>query len=240
MTTALVFGYNEYAMQIAKHLSGSYATLHIYTLDEASQLRALKSGFDASLFDFGDEWDDLVSTHDMDQTLIFCALDDDAENIFLTISLRASFEKVYIISLAKNQESANKLKMAGADKVLPVLQMTSNVIVEILEKPVVTNVLHEILYEKGDLQIAQITIGETSSLIGKRMHDIVWNEEYGVIVLAIVDLELQSTFIFTAKGYNHHIDPGDILVVVGYHEQIRSFEQQIGGYSDIDWHHRSR
>lgn len=240
MKNALVFGYNEFAMQIASQLKDSYEEVFIYVHDQDDNLRAQKNGFEVRLFDFGDDWEDLNHEHDLSQFIIFSALHDDAENVFLTISLRASFDDVYIIALAKNQESSNKLKMAGANKVLPVLQMTANLIVEILEKPVVTDVLHEILYEESDLQIAQITLSETSGIIGTKIEDIIYNEQYGVIIIAIVDHELQPTFIFTAKGYNHHLDPGDILVVVGYEQEIKVFRDAIGGSCEADWNHRSR
>ncbi len=240
MKRALVFGENEYARQIARQLKETNVEVTLYVSD-ASKLHLMhKEGFDSDTFDFGDDWDDLVEKHDFNDLVIFSALDDDAQNIFLTISLRASFEQVYIIALAKNQESANKLKMAGADKVLPIMQMTANLIVELLEKPIVTDLLHEILYEREKLEIAQVTVGDDSPLIGKRMHDIDWKRQYDIIVLAIVDMELHNSFIFTSRGYNHHIDPDDILIIIGYDAQIAHFKETIGGRSETDWHRRSR
>ncbi|MEA3522695.1 MAG: NAD-binding protein [Campylobacterota bacterium] len=240
MNNALVFGYNEFAMQIASQLKESYEEVYIYVSDEDEKERALDDGFNATIFDFGDDWEDLQDKHNLQEFIVFSALQDDAQNVFLTISLRASFEELYIIALAKNQESSNKLKMAGANKVLPVLQMTANLIVEILEKPVVTDVLHKILYEKSDLQIAQISLKESSNIIGVKLQDIIHNEQYGVILIAIVDQQLQSTFIFTAKGYNHFLCVGDILVVVGYEKEIKIFEKEIGGSRETDRSHWSR
>jgi len=221
---AIIFGYNEYARQIAANIKNQFRSVRLYTAHEAELKVALEKGYDAALFDLGDDWDDIASAYAIDDLLVFCALENDAENVFLTISLRAAFADVTIVSLAKNQESANKLKIAGANKVMPILQTTANIIAEILEKPVVTELMHDILYEKSALQIVQIEIGETDGIVGMQLHDVTWHEEYGVIILAVVDRELDTSFIFTSKGYNHKIDPGDLLVVIGYAKDISHFK----------------
>jgi Trk K+ transport system NAD-binding subunit len=226
---AIIFGYNEYARQIAGNIEKQFRSVRLYTMRDTELQAGQERGFDMALFDLEDNWDDIAKDFDIDELLIFCALEDDAENVFLTISLRAAFGDVTIISLAKNQESANKLKIAGANKVMPILQTTANVITEILEKPIVTDLMHNILYEKSNLEIAQLLIEEGSSIVGKRLHDIAWHEEYGVIILAVVDRELGTSFVFTSKGHNHKIDPNDLLVVIGYDHDIKNFETTIRG-----------
>ncbi len=226
--SVLIFGYNEYAVQIAKQVRSTQAVRIFVHTDEEAQ-RALEDGFEVERFDFSDRWHDDAQRYDAPQSVLYCALEAREENLFLTLSLRDAFTHATIIALAINHEDAHKLKMAGADKVFPVVQMTADLIVDLIEKPIVTDVLHKILYEKSDLQIAQITITKGSWLCGKRTHDLLWEGELSVIIIAIVDLELHSTFVFTAKGFNHHIDEGDILVVIGYHEQIEAFKTSIGG-----------
>jgi Trk K+ transport system NAD-binding subunit len=160
--------------------------------------------------------------------MVFCALDNDAENVFLTISLRSIFEELSIIALAGDHESAAKMKSAGANKVMPILQITANVITEMLEKPTVTEVLHDILYEQSFLKIAQIVVPEGSFIVGKHLHDIDLGEEFDVLVLAIVDHQMAATFSFTSRGHNHHIDPEDILVVIGYEDNISALSEALG------------
>jgi voltage-gated potassium channel len=227
---AVVFGYNEYAKQIAKQIDSKYRSVRLYVLGEASLQKAKEEGFDAALFDLSDNWDEIERFYTIEELLVFCALDDDAENIFLTISLRATFQELYIVSLARNQESANKLKIAGANKIVPILQTTANIITEILEKPVVTDVLHGILYEKSDIKIAQVTIGEDADAVGKKVQEIAGERSYGVIILAVVDDEMSApSFVFTSKGSGHTVKAGDILIVLGYDNEIKTFERKMGG-----------
>jgi len=48
------------------------------------------------------------------------------------------------------------------------------------------------------------------------------------LVLAIVDHEMAATFSFTSRGHNHHIDPEDILVVIGYEDNIAALSEALG------------
>lgn len=227
--SALIFGYNEYAKRIASQIKSEYEALHIYTLSDIASEKARDDGYNSSIFDLSDEWTDIEERFNIEDIAAFCTLENEANNIFLTISLRASFEQMYILALAQNSEDVNKLKIAGANKVLPIIQITANVISEILEKPVVTNVLHQILYEESNIKIAQITMQEGYSIIGSKSHDISFKEQYNILLLAVVDKEMSTKFIFTAKGFNHKIDAEDVLVVVGLQDDIDQFKMQIKG-----------
>lgn len=229
---AIVFGYNEYARQIVMKIVDDYEQFYLFVHNENDYALAKAAGnANVEIFDLSEDWKIIEERFDLNSLIFFCALDDDAENVFLTISLRSVFWDLPIIALASDYESAAKLKSAGANKVMPRLQITANVITEMLQKPTVTEVLHDILYEESSLKIAQITIPKESFLVGKHLHDIDWGSLYDVLVLAVVDHELSATYSFTSKGHNHHIDPEDILVVVGYDDKINALSDAIKGES---------
>ena len=226
---AIVFGFNEYAKQVVVQIANEYERFHLFVMDEGEYASAVAAGYDAVMFDLGEDWKSIEERFDLDSLIVFCALENDAENVFLIISLRSVFWNLPIIALASDYESAAKVKSAGANKVMPRLQITANVITEMLEKPTVTEVLHDILYEESSLMIAQLTVPRGSFLVGKHLHDIDWGSQFDVLVLAIVDHELSATFSFTSRGHNHHIDPDDILVVVGYEDKIAALSNALKG-----------
>lgn len=233
--SALIFGYNDYSAQIAKNVSHKYKEITIYKSDKDG-IRTDLEEFPVESFDLSDEWEDLSEKHDMTNSIAFCVLEDSAENVFLTISLRAAFKELTIIALSKNKESANKLNMAGANKVIPLVQTTASMITNILNKPIVTEVLHSILYEQSDLKVAQIEIKENSCFLnengdGKYPSDVEWSREHGIIVLSVIHDNGKSEFIFSSKAKHHVIESGDIFVVVGYEADIKEFERLIGGDS---------
>ncbi len=226
---AIVFGYNEYATQIVKNIRSEYRTVRYYVMSQESLESALEQGYDAALFDLSDDWEELGADHDIRELMVFCALENTANNIFLTISLRAAFETAQIVALAKDQESGNKLTMAGANKVIPMVEATANVITGLLESPVSSTIVHHLLYEESELKLAQITVAENSKFVGKYLHDIRWHEVFGVIILAVVDNTVSTSFVFTGKGQKHQLDPGDMLIVIGYEKDIADFKRSIGG-----------
>lgn len=227
ITSALIFGYNEYASEVAKNISHKYESISIFK-QETKDFNVELEKYDVEIFDFSDSWDDLKMKHDMKNSIAFCVLEDDAENIFLTISLRATFEELSIIALSKNKESANKLTMAGANKVIPVVQTTASIITEMLEKPIVTEVLHNILYEKSDLKIAQIKVTNDGCFKEKYLPDIEWSRDHGVIILSIIHEDLSSEFIYSSKAKHHTVVKGDTFLVVGYTADIKEFENLVG------------
>jgi len=215
---ALIFGYNEYTFEIEKNIKSVYEDIHI-----------LKLGPDGEdSFDLSDNWDSLRQKVNIDDCVAFCILEDMAENIFLTISLRDTFKDLTIVALSEDQESADKLQLAGATRVIPSIQTTANVIVDILEKPIATEVLHSILYEKSNLKISQITIEDNTVFDGKYPTDIEWSRDHGIIIMSVFHKDGSSEFIYSSKATHHIVQSGDIFVVVGYDEDIKEFEKLIG------------
>ncbi|MDA7817695.1 NAD-binding protein [Sulfurimonas sp.] len=215
---ALIFGQNEYTLEIEKNIASNYNDIHVFKLN----------GDDEFSFDLSDDWDHLKEVVNIDECIAFCILEDMAENIFLTLSLRDTFKDLIIVALAADKESADKLTLAGASRVIPTTLTTANVIVEMLEKPIVTEVLHGILYEKSDLKISQIEVGDNDCFEGKYPSDIQWSREHGIIVISIVHEDMSTEFVYSSKAQHHVIKKGDIFVVVGYEKDIKEFEKLIG------------
>jgi len=220
-----VFGYGEFAKEIVQQVNEAYRSVTVYTLDVESRDEVRKGGSEAYLFDLGDEWDEFKSL-EMEETLFICALDDDASNVFLTISLRDQFPDSRIIAIASTHEHASKLRLAGAHKVISKLQATADILIEVLEKPVVTHVVQDILDEETELKTMQLHIEKGNVLIGERL-DSVAQRTKSVIVLAVVDGKMDTLFVFTARGYKHILEEGDILVIIGYDEDLEHFKRSV-------------
>jgi len=234
--TALIFGYNKYAHEIVTNLKDKYEYIKIFTLDEKEVDNAI---VEIELFDLSDEWTEIHKDVDVENSMAFCVLEDNAQNIFLTISLRANFKDLRIIAIASNEESANKLKMAGANKVIPLVETTSDIIANMLEKPISNKILHSILYEESDLKIAQIKISNKSRFKDEQLMSIDWTRYNGIIVLSVMHEDMRGDFIYSSRAKHHIIQEGDILVVVGYEEDIKAFEKKIGSERYVNWSHWS-
>lgn len=231
-STALLFGYNDYTLEIVKNISLYYENIKIFRLDEGSDKNIQNSKYEILRFDLSDDWDELKGSVNIEECTAFCLLEDTAENIFLTISLREAFEELTIVALADDKESGDKLSLAGATRVIPTIQITANMIVEMLEKPIITQVLHNILYEKSDLKIAQIRVDNANKFEGVYPYDIDWGAQYNVLVLSVLREDMETEFIYSAKARHHHIKEGDVFVVVGYESDLGEFEKIMGSRYD--------
>ena len=225
-SSVLVFGNNEYGIEIAKNVTHKYKDITIFSLDKFQS--NAKDDFTIKKFDLSDNWDDISDICDIEKSIVFCTLMDEAKNIFLTISLRSTFKNLTIIALANNNEDANKLRMAGASKVIPIVETTANIITDMLKKPIITEVLHSILYEDSNLKLEQIKIEDSSYFKDRYPADIEWSRDHGIIVLSVIHEDMSNEFIYSSKTKHYYIKNGDIFVTVGYYEDLKKFEKLVG------------
>lgn len=216
--TALIFGYNEYTHEIEKNIKTHYDEVHLFKLAQESE----------NSFDLSDNWDKLSQKVEIEFCTAFCILEDMAENIFLTISLRDSFPVLPIIALSQDEESQDKLLLAGATSILSTIQTTANVIIDMLERPIVTQVLEDILHEKDSLKVSEIIVRNDSAFEGKYPTDIEWSRDHGVIIISLIHTDNTRDFIYTSNLEHYSVKCGDIFVVMGYDKDIKEFEKLIG------------
>ncbi|OIP55683.1 MAG: potassium transporter TrkA [Helicobacteraceae bacterium CG2_30_36_10] len=236
----LIFGYNDYALEIAKNIRDTYENILIYSLNEEFDRAKNKTDFEVRGFDLSDRWDDIAEYVDFKNSIAFCVLEDSAQNIFLTISLRSLFSDLNIIALSNNKDTANKLQMAGANKVIPLVQTTAEIISEMMEKPIVKEVFHTILFEGGALKITQIEMNGTNPYLGHEIFELDWNIKYGIIPLSVIQEDEKNEFIYASKIKHNRVKEGDIFIIVGYERDIQEFEKVLGRRDDVNWRNWSR
>ena len=235
----IIFGCDEYALQLAKNLQGYCQSLKIFTMHEEKVKFLQSKGLDAGLFNVNENWE-VLSGYDPARLIAYSAIGDEAENIFLTISLRTSFKDMAIFALATDRQNAIKLRAAGANKTIVTAQIAANTITEMLDKPTASSMMQKLLGDTGQLQVAQIVVSSESSIVGKKVKEIDFERQFDVVVIAIIDKELQSIFTFTKKGINHPFEEGDIIVAIAYDKVIAAFEKSLGRHLPPDWHYWRR
>ncbi len=226
----LLFGYGRYGEQIAKHLKYGGYGVYIAEYDKKNLKRAAQDGFkDISVVDIesDEELADLLISNGFAR--VFCAFDNEEENIYLTITFKSIFKHIDIIALCESKETERKLKLAGADKVIDTMEAAANRIFFILEKPAVTEAIDHILFKDPSLTFKEIEIPPGSFLDGVNIKEAGIKKSFGIIVIGIVDKELGNRFTFITKGVSHKLDAGDVLVVIGKKSDIERFERSLEG-----------
>lgn len=216
----IVFGYGPYGEEIAKSLRAIYKSVMIVDQYKRHLEKAQEDGFSNFM---------QINVHDEqafetlginENSVAFCAFEDEGFNTYLALSLRSTFENLSIIAIGQTKESTHKLTMAGANKVIIMEETSANIVYNALIHPHVSALFNEILYEKNDLVVAEITVSDSSLLDGVYLKDIAFQVNHNVIVLGVVDLELSNKFILASSQRDHKLDTGDALVVIGPKDKV--------------------
>ena len=221
----VVFGYAEFAKEIVDQVNEAYRSVKVYALDEETVSEAVKEGFEAELFDLDDNWE-AFEHYNMQETLFICALEDDAENVYLTIGLRDGLEDARLIALASTQEHASKLHLAGANKVIaPNILGGMRIASEIIRPDVVEFLDIMLRDKKQNTRIEQVALPPGSPLAGKKLSDTKIRKATDVLVIA---LRTDEEFIYN-PGPDTIITEGAVLVVLGSVESVVKLRDSLQG-----------
>jgi len=225
MYEIVIFGYDEYAKEIASVFRKNKSLIQIYLLDEMSCKEAKEDGYEAEVVELDDDWLNLEQKFDIEKMKCFCSLSNDAQNVFLTISLRAQYPHLEIISLATSEQSAQKLRFAGASETIAKLEATAHIIVESLERPIAMEVLDEIIYKNNEFSMEELHVTSTSTIYGldvKEVREIC--EAYELVLLTLSGEDKKMNFTFSVQSESLVIQEGSVLVMMGKNNDIKKFE----------------
>jgi len=222
-TKIALFGGNRAALTVAGVLAehGQSVLLVDSHADHIAQAEAL--GFATASLDYHDDAElQRIGLGDRLGTL-FGLFPSDAENVFLAISARALAPELRIICMIHQLESAPKLLAAGANKIIDPYEISGRKIWRILRQPLLSEVIEHTLLGTHEVRVVEIEVPAGSFLDGRKLSEIDLRERFALVLLGVVDLELGEHFVFSSAGYNHRLDGGDVLVLIGLDEDIARF-----------------
>lgn len=186
---------------------------------------AKAQGLDLKILDYTD--DDLLQDEGIGENVsfVFSLFDEDAKNVFLTLSVRSLAPEVNIIAITHTKDAIHKLEIAGANTILDPYQISGKKIYKLITQPEVMSIIDATVFGYHNICMEQITITNQSELNGRTIDDIYPIEHYNLLLVGIHDKELQKQFIFITEGHNHKLDAGDILVVIGESEEITRYKK---------------
>jgi len=226
-----IFGFDDFGEQIAKFLNKK--DIVVVVLDETEEVKAKDKLYDVIKIHNIDD-DEIVKIEEFDVAI--AVLRDEDKNLFLCLTLRELFPDKKIIAKVADKDNEYKYKLAGVTKLINPYEVTANRIMTILKKPLTLKVIEEIIFQDNNLSFAEIAIPNNSFLDGKYIKEVLKDVSslYNLLIIGLVDKELSDNVQFVTKGYNHKIDSGDILIVVGDIEEIERFKDDLAMFSGGD------
>jgi len=223
---AFMFGYSQERLFLAKELAYKLMSFSIIVNEEKAYQKAIADGYTSvKLLDVMDD----TALQDLpikDNDYLICVMNDHYLNVFLTLSLHELFPKATVVALSDSPHTTQKLKMAGASKIIDLYQVSANRIHNILHKPVATKLVERLLSSDEDFSFREMEIPKGSSLDGIMVDDFDFSS-HGVILVGMIDKRLSKQFIFITSGLENRFDIGDTIVCIGYNTDLEKFEDYI-------------
>ena len=223
----LIFGCNGFGFEVARKIMSRQQKILLIDSDAEKVKAAELAGFPCQEVDY--QRDENLRELGLGKGIscIFVLFEDEPDNVFLTISARALDPALKIYTVVESSKSCERMLAAGASKTIDPYEITGRKIVELISRPLVTEVLEQTLFGDQDLNVAEVEITETSQLNGKNLFDLTIFDDFNLILLGVVDNEISGNFIFANARINHRLDSGDLLVLIGPAEEIMKFKQEV-------------
>ncbi len=171
--------------------------------------------------------DDLLKSAGVERAKgLIAVVSSDAENVYTTLTAKSINPAVTIVARALTDESAPKLKTAGADRVIKPYEMVGRRIAQLVIRPAMVEFVDTIARSNsGEITMEEMTISRDSSLIGVALRDTPIRSRLNVIIVAIRRGEEGLVY---NPGPDAHFEVGDRLVAIGRSEQLAELSELCG------------
>jgi voltage-gated potassium channel len=154
---------------------------------------------------------------------LVCAVSSDPDNLYITLTSRDINRDLFIVARANDEFAVNRLKKAGADRVVSPALTGSTQMAQMLLRPAVADFIElAMMTERLELEMEQIEIGPGSPFIGRALKDTGIRTDHGVIVIAIKRTSGQMIFNPSADTI---IEERDMFVAIGSHDAVHNLER---------------
>ena len=142
---------------------------------------------------------------------------DDSDNVYITLSARGLNDKLQVVARTSDIANADKLKRAGANRVISPLEIGGRRIALSAVRPLAVNIADSIFTGTHDenLEFAEISISDASALSGATIDAIVHDPHVEALGLRRADGEMVA-----APHKETVLRPGDSLFVIGAREAV--------------------
>ena len=157
---------------------------------------------------------------------LVAAVDVDAANSFITLSARALRPDLFIVARARSLDSEEKLRRAGADRVVNPQHIGGARMAAFVLRPHVAEFLDVVMHERNlEFRLEELDIASDSPIEGLTLRDAHLRDRTGALVLALRDP--QGRFL-TNPPPDTRIDAGHVLIAIGTETELQALAELIG------------
>ncbi|MCP4351135.1 MAG: potassium channel protein [Desulfobacterales bacterium] len=147
----------------------------------------------------------------------------DANNVFITLTAKGLRPDIFIMSRTSDVKNVDKLKRAGASRVVSPYYIGGRRMAQILKRPTVVDFIDIATMDSQlGLMMEEAKLGPGSNLIGKNLIESNLRKDFGVIIVAIK--KLSGDMIFNPMP-SEKLEAGDVIVVLGKKDDMRRMNE---------------
>jgi voltage-gated potassium channel len=217
----IVCGFGRIGSIIAREFERQRVPFVVIEREAARVQQAVEQGYTAMAADASRE--DALKAAGIERARgLIAAVGTDAENVYAVLTARVLRPDLFILGRAEGEDSARKLRHAGADRVISPYQIGGQQIAQTAIRPAVVDFV-ELATSSENLELAmeEITVNKPSTLIDRSIVEANIRQRFGVIVVAIQRKNRNMEF---NPEPDARICEGDKLVVLGRGESLRLLE----------------
>jgi voltage-gated potassium channel len=153
---------------------------------------------------------------------LVAASDNDADNLYITLSARTANPDLLIIARASNEDASKKLRLAGADRIVQPYQAAGRMMAGLMLRPQVTAFVDVVTSAAGtDLRFEEIEVTKACGQGGKTIRELDVRKQTGALIVAL--RKRDGTFDTTPTP-EATLEVGDVLIAAGTEEELRGLE----------------
>jgi voltage-gated potassium channel len=155
---------------------------------------------------------------------IVTAVRSDANNVFITLTAKGLRPDIFVLARSSDPKNEEKLRRAGASRVVCPYLIGGRRMAEILKRPTVVDFIDiAMMGSKLGLMIEEAKVGPDSHLIGKTLVESNLRKDFGVIIVAIKRKKTDD-MIFNPLP-NQVLNKNDVIVVLGKKEDLKKMNE---------------
>jgi voltage-gated potassium channel len=157
---------------------------------------------------------------------LVAAVDGDAANSFIVLGARALRPELFIVARARSSESVEKLRRAGADRVVNPQSIGGARMAAFVLRPHVAEFLDVVMRERSlEFRLDEIELTERSPIAGRSLRETQLRDRTGALVLAV--RERDGAFR-TNPPPDTRIDVGQVIIAIGTQQELDALTEYVG------------
>jgi voltage-gated potassium channel len=145
-------------------------------------------------------------------------------NVFIVLSAKVLNPKIFIVSRADEDSDIEKLKRAGADRVVNPYSIGGHRMANLMINTHIVDFLETSFgIADGNLKIENLHLPENCIWFDKTLKELDLREKYGISILAVI----RNNKPVTNPGGNFKVRAGDQFIMMGAQEELKEIEKVI-------------